>query len=92
MAQLNPGDCYRDEDNKVWRQRGYRGTPLMVQGGPLNKNDPLVWITEDARYVLLTEMETTHLRNCLAQMLLRANGWRSGYLEPIAEELKKRND
>jgi len=81
---------WRDEQDKVWRQSmpDQPVSPTKVKW----VKGPIVWKTEDGRHMLLTDMETTHLRNCLAQMLLRANGWRAGYLAPMVEELKKRDD
>ena len=91
---LNPGDVYRDEYHKVWRRRLDPSGPFMSDPDnplPLIRED-VVWVTKDTKWLLLSEMETTHLRNCLAQMLLRADGWRAGYLEPIVEELKGRDN
>jgi len=87
---LKSADIYRDEARKIWRRRtDKQRKQVLVRGAP-EPTDDVVWETEDKRYLLLTEMQTTHLRNCLAQMLLRANGWRKGYIAPIGEELKRR--
>lgn len=52
-----------------------------------------VWLTEDFRLLETSQMETRHIRNCLAQILLRANdGWRAAYIPLLVAELKRRGN
>jgi hypothetical protein len=45
-----------------------------------------IWITRDGRAYLVSQMETRHIRNCIA-MIERKDGWRRGYLERLRLEL-----
>jgi len=49
----------------------------------------LLWQCRDGRMLRLEEMETTHLRNAVAMMMLKP-GWRAAFMEPMLKELKKR--
>jgi len=46
-----------------------------------------VWITADGRRLLVSQMETRHLINCVAKILRSRRGWRLEYLERLQLEL-----
>lgn len=45
-----------------------------------------VWITRDGRMLLVSQMETRHILNCIA-MIERKRNWRRRYLERLYLEL-----
>jgi hypothetical protein len=45
-----------------------------------------IWITRDGRAYLVSDMTTSHIRNCIA-MIERRNGWRRRYLARLYLEL-----
>lgn len=46
------------------------------------------WVTHDGRVLKISEMNSVHIRNCVAKML-RSN-WKLDYLEVMQAELRKR--
>lgn len=67
---------------------------LRPENGVWRRKDTgeVTWITRDERALTFAQMETTHLRNCVAQIFLRSDGWRVNYLPFLIEELKRRGD
>jgi hypothetical protein len=45
-----------------------------------------IWMTRDGRAYLVSDMTTSHIKNCIA-MILRRNGWRRRYLARLYLEL-----
>lgn len=49
-----------------------------------------IWIAKDGTKYLISEMQTSHIKNCI-RMIQRSNySWRPEYLEPLTQELEKR--
>lgn len=47
------------------------------------------WIQQSGKHIWLFEMETSHIKRCIA-MIERKAGWRNEYLEPLKQELYAR--
>ena len=49
-----------------------------------------IWIAKDGTKYLISKMQTSHIKNCI-RMIQRSNYyWRPEYLEPLTQELKRR--
>lgn len=55
-----------------------------ISGKPL-------WVTRDKRVIPVDQMETSHIQNCLGNMLVRGGNWRAHMMVPLVEELEKRD-
>lgn len=52
--------------------------------------DKGIWIGSDGTKYLISKMQTSHIKNCI-KMIQRSNYyWRPEYLEPLTQELKRR--
>lgn len=50
-----------------------------------------IWIAKDGTKYSISKMTTSHIKNCI-RMIQRSNyRWRPEYIEPLTQELKKRN-
>ena len=52
-----------------------------------------LWECKDGTIIAIKDMKTNHIKNCIAMIYrsLKANKpWRTEYLEPLIEELKRR--
>lgn len=49
-----------------------------------------MWRCADGRQILVSQMETRHLANCINKILCSRNGWRRQYLERLQLELQIR--
>lgn len=78
---LEQGDAHQDVGDGLWR----------IYAGFLRDHttDPVVWITRDARAYTIDKMDTRHIRNCIANILIRDN-WRGAYMPLLTAELKRR--
>lgn len=48
------------------------------------------WRTKDGTLIAIKDMSISHIRNCI-QMIYRSKGtWRAQYLEPLKDELYRR--
>jgi uncharacterized protein YbaR (Trm112 family) len=54
-----------------------------VSGEPL-------WITKDGRVYAVKDMSTSHIQNCIGNILVRGGSWRGNMLAPLVNELEKR--
>lgn len=45
-----------------------------------------VWVTREGEKILVSQMETRHIKNCIA-MILRHRYWRREYLDRLQLEL-----
>jgi hypothetical protein len=45
-----------------------------------------VWVTREGEKILVSQMETRHIKNCIA-MILRHRCWRREYLDRLQLEL-----
>jgi hypothetical protein len=50
-----------------------------------------VWVTKDGKHLLVSRMETSHIRNCIAKIERSRRGWRKQYLERLKLELEIRS-
>lgn len=51
-----------------------------------------IWVAKDGTKYLISKMQTSHIKNCI-RMIQRSNYyWRPEYLEPLTQELKRRNN
>jgi hypothetical protein len=48
-----------------------------------------VWVTKDNQWLPITEINTSHLRNIVGNLLLRP-GWRESYRQIMIDELELR--
>lgn len=49
-----------------------------------------IWVAKDGTKYLISKMKTSHIKNCI-RMIQRSNyHWRPEYMEPLIQELKKR--
>lgn len=49
-----------------------------------------IWIAKDGTKYSISEMTTSHIKNCI-RMIQRSNyHWRPEYIEPLTQELKRR--
>ena len=49
-----------------------------------------IWVAKDGTKYSISEMTTSHIKNCI-RMIQRSNyRWRPEYLEPLTQELKRR--
>lgn len=49
-----------------------------------------IWEAKDGTKFLISKMQTSHIKNCI-RMIQRSNYyWRPEYLEPLTQELKRR--
>ena len=49
-----------------------------------------IWIAKDGTKYSISEMTTSHIKNCI-RMIQRSNyRWRPEYIEPLTQELKRR--
>jgi len=48
-----------------------------------------LWTTEDKQRIPIWRMETSHINNCIAMILVRPE-WRPGFAKLLIEELEKR--
>ena len=49
-----------------------------------------IWIAKDGTKYSISEMTTSHIKNCI-RMIRRSNyRWRPEYIEPLTQELKRR--
>lgn len=55
------------------------------------KKDYSVWKTSNQSTIPITEMTTSHIKNCI-KLIVRRNGWREGYLQFLVKELINRNE
>lgn len=46
-----------------------------------------VWETRDGQKILVSNMETSHIQNCIAKILRSRRGWRREYLDRLRLEL-----
>lgn len=50
-----------------------------------------IWVARDGTKYSISKMTTLHIKNCI-RMIQRSNyHWRPEYIEPLAQELEKRN-
>lgn len=77
---IEPGDALREPRTRLWRLSNAHGGPYPGR---------VVWITEDGRAWFIEKMETRHIRNCIAAILLRDN-WRGNYMPLLTAELERR--
>lgn len=50
-----------------------------------------IWIAKDGTKYLISQMQTSHIKNCIRIIQRSNHKWRSEYIEPLTQELKKRN-
>lgn len=53
-----------------------------------------LWECKDGTILAIEDMKTSHIKNCIAMIerSIKANRpWRPEYLEPLTQELKRRN-
>lgn len=50
-----------------------------------------LWTCADGRTLLVSQMEDSHLHNCIAKILRSKTGWRRQYLERLQIELVVRS-
>lgn len=49
-----------------------------------------IWVAKDGTKYSISEMTTSHIKNCI-RMIQRSNyHWRPEYFEPLIQELKRR--
>lgn len=46
-----------------------------------------IWVTRDKRRMLVSDMETSHVKRAIAMIERSTTGWRRGYLERLRIEL-----
>ena len=46
-----------------------------------------VWVTKDGRRILVSQMDTNHIMNCIIMIVNSKKGWRREYLERLRLEL-----
>jgi hypothetical protein len=46
-----------------------------------------VWVTKDGQQLLVSQMETSHVRNCIAKIERSRKNWRRSYLSRLKLEL-----
>jgi hypothetical protein len=49
----------------------------------------MVWVTRDGQRLLVSQMETSHIVNCVRK-IQRSRGWRQEYLDRLILELRIR--
>lgn len=49
-----------------------------------------IWVCRDGRAMKVSDMETRHIRNCIAMILRSKKGWRRHYLPRLHLELEIR--
>lgn len=57
----------------------------------LKKVDNNFWTMGNGVKIKISEMNTSHIKNCINKIKKSTTGWRSEYLESLEEELKNRN-
>lgn len=50
-----------------------------------------IWVTREGIEIKISEMKTTHIRNCIGMLTRRTDRWRKEYLPLLFGELEKRN-
>lgn len=63
---------------------------MALLGGKVNVMMDKIWITADGRQLLVSQMETRHIHNCIAKIQRSKRGWRGEYLERLQLELNIR--
>lgn len=48
-----------------------------------------LWVTKDRRAMRLSDMETSHIENCIAKIIVNPS-WKMGWAEALLKELEKR--
>lgn len=51
-----------------------------------------LWITKDGRYLHVTEMETTHIQNCIRMLRRYDSPFKDAYISMFEKELKERGE
>lgn len=83
---------FMSSEDTDWDSAWEREQPsLKATIGASRKNiDRGVWIARDGTKYLISKMQTSHIKNCI-RMIQRSNYyWRPEYLEPLTQELKRR--
>lgn len=52
------------------------------------RND--IWVAKDGTKYLISEMTTSHIKNCIRMIQRSKYRWRPEYLELLVQELKRR--
>jgi len=50
-----------------------------------------LWVCKDGRALLVSQMETSHVQNCITKILRSRRGWRAEYLDRLKLELTIRS-
>lgn len=59
-----------------------------MQGrGRCDSMQDMVWVTRDGRSLLISQMDTSHIVNCIAKINRSRTGWRAEYLPRLQLEL-----
>jgi hypothetical protein len=51
----------------------------------------LIWVTREGHKLLISQMETGHIENCIAKIRRSRRGWRREYLPRLELELQIRD-
>ena len=49
-----------------------------------------IWVASDGTKYLISRMQTSYIKNCIRRIQRSNYYWRSEYLEPLTQELKRR--
>jgi hypothetical protein len=80
---IDKRDVMREPGTGLWRLTNRNGGSYP---------GAVVWITNDKRGYTIPNMETTHIRNCIANILLGNIKGRGSYMPLLTAELEKRDN